>query len=165
MEISPQFTRKASDAAKPDELVVYHGSWSDRPPHEYLDDDDFPAFHAGSPQSAQDRLFSEENIPFDGGHFQAVHAYAIPKGRIDPTVFADPHPEGPHSDLPKMPAYPEDIKQYKNEHEDAGATSYYVPAGSYRHLATQFDIEPYDRRNDPVVQAYRSMTGGPTDVG
>ena len=159
MKVSDDFQERMSASARRGEKVVYHGTWSEQAPHTYG-----PPVHAGTARSAEDRLFSDEGIPEDGGHFQAVHAYAINEDDIDTTMYKDPHSRA-GGDTPHLPDDPENIKQYVNAHEDAGNVSYLVPQSKLRHLGVQFDIDPDDIRNDAVVQAYRTMSGGPTDVG
>lgn len=147
--------------------IVYHGTWSPRPPHEYGG-----TFHAGTEQSAKDRLFSGEGIPEGEGHRQAIHSYEIlsdtPVGK---TLYSDPDAGDTYENIwgnkPKkvLPNQPSAISQYLNDHEDRGSISYVIPShmveqGMVKHLGAQWDIDPSDERNSPIVNAYRSMTGG-----
>jgi hypothetical protein len=131
--------------------IVYHGTWSTDPPHTYE-----KPFHAGTQQSAEDRLFSGEGIPEGGGDFQAIHSYEIvfPDSDIDPTVYADPHFGDTYGDVwdkkklgnPFKKTIPEDsdnISQYINDHEDRGTRSFVIPphlvdSGRVKHLGVQF---------------------------
>lgn len=146
--------------------IVYHGTWSPRPPHEYGS-----SFHAGTEQSARDRLFSGEGIPEGEGHRQAIHAYEISSDeQISPKMHSDPHAgdtyeniwgDGPRNPLPKRS---NKIVQYLNDHEDRGSTSYVIPSrmvreGMVKHLGAQWDIDPDDERNAPIVGAYKAMIG------
>ena len=147
--------------------IVYHGTWSSRPPHEYG-----ASFHVGTEQSARDRLSSMEGIPEDGGHFQAIHAYEIfSDEQISPKMYSDPHAGDTYGDIwgdkPRspLPKSHNKIVQYLNDHEDRGSTSYVIPSkmvksGMIKHLGAQWDIDPEDKRNAPIVNAHRSMTGG-----
>lgn len=129
--------------------IVYHGTWSELPPHEYG-----KPFHAGTRQSAEDRLFSGEGIPEGGGDFQAIHSYEIDDSDIDPTVYADPHFGDTYGAVwdksklgdPFTKRVPEDseaISQYINDHEDRGTRSFVIPphlvaSGRVKHLGVQF---------------------------
>lgn len=147
--------------------IVYHGTWSSRPPHEYGS-----SFHAGTKQAARDRLFSGENIPEGEGHRQAIHAYEIySDSQISSRMYSDPDAGDTYEDIwgdrPRrfLPKRSNKIVQYLNDHEDRGSISYIIPSemvksGMIKHLGAQWDIDPEDERNAPIVNAYRSMTGG-----
>jgi hypothetical protein len=129
--------------------IVYHGTWSEHPPHTYE-----KPFHAGTQQSAEDRLFSGEGIPEGGGAFQAIHSYEIDDSDIDPVVYADPHFGDTYNAVwdkkkfgdPFTKRIPEDsdaIYQYVNDHEDRGTRSFVIPphlvnSGRVKHLGAQF---------------------------
>lgn len=128
--------------------IVYHGTWSDRPPHEV----DQPAFHAGSKQSAHDRLFSGEGIPEGMGDTQTIHAYEIDESDVSRKLYSDPHfgetygKVWPLKSSPygrRVPENPSRILKYVNDHEDRGSLSYVIPVqavreGRVRHLGVQF---------------------------
>lgn len=127
--------------------IVYHGTWSARPPHEY----DQP-FHAGTEQSAHDRLFSGEGIPEDRGWERTIHSYEIDTSDVSPKMHSDPHygdtyeqiwksKDAPHTR--RIPERPTKIVKYLNDHEDRGSTSYVIPpemveSGRVKHLGVQF---------------------------
>jgi hypothetical protein len=136
--------------------IVYHGTWSDKPPHEY----DKP-FHAGTERAAHDRLSSGEGIPEGMGWMQTVHAYEIDDKDVEPTLYSDPHYGDTYSNIwkektpphtRKAPETPNRIVKYLNDHEDRGSTSYLIPRSAYeegrvRHMGVQFqDIDHTDPR-------------------
>lgn len=149
--------------------IVYHGSWSPKPPHEY---DAY--FHVGTEQSAQDRLFSAEGIPDGYGHFQAMHQYEVPEHLISKKMYADPHFGDTYHEitggrnLPALPDESDRVLSYLNDHEDRGSTSYVIPShlvhsGMVKHLGAQWVIDPDDIRNAPIVNAAMVMLGGKYD--
>lgn len=148
--------------------IVYHGTWSPQPPHEYGG-----TFHAGTEQAARDRLFSGENIPEGEGARQAIHAYEVSSiASIDPKLYSDPDAGDTYSNIwgnhprKQLPEQSSRITQYLNDHEDRGSTSYVIPSemvarGMVKHLGAQWSIDPEDQRNAPIVQATKSMLGVP----
>lgn len=127
--------------------IVYHGTWSKQPPHEY----DQP-FHVGTEQAAHDRLSSGEGIPDDMGWMQTIHSYEIDESDVSPRLYSDPHfgdtykkvwksKADPHTR--RAPDRPDTMIKYINDHEDRGSTSYIIPpeaveSGKVKHLGVQF---------------------------
>jgi len=149
--------------------IVYHGTWSPKPPHEYDS-----SFHAGTKKAAQERLESGEGIPDGYGYFQAVHRYEVPEELISKKTYSDPHPGDTYHEvtkgksLPHLPDESDTVSQYINDHEDRGQRSYVIPShlvhsGMVKHLGAQWDIDPDDIRNAPVVNAMITMVGGKHD--
>jgi hypothetical protein len=146
--------------------IVYHGTWSPKSPHEYGE-----SFHAGTAQSAQDRLSSGEGIPEGAGFMNAVHSYEIPSDvKINPKMHSDPDAGDTYKNiwgdkpLNPIPSRPTQVSQYLNDHEDRGSTSYVIPSrmvaqGTVKHLGAQWTIDPHDERSAPIIKAYKTMTG------
>lgn len=131
-----------------DRITVFHGSYSDKPPHEY---DNF-TFHAGTSNSALDRLASSEQDAVDAGldiENPKMHKYEI---RVQPSMltYEDPHepyrkPKGFTRDLGvNADDEPSNIiKKYVNRFEDEGSLSYVIPShfvekGYVKYLGDQF---------------------------
>jgi len=135
--------------------IVYHGTFSDEPPHEYGG-----TFHAGTYEAANDRIDEAEEV----GGIATIHEYEIsddaPTSRI---VWADPydHPdEGPNV----VPEYNQKrIYPYRNSVEDKGSISYVIPTGfvgkHVKHLGPQFQ-EPRGEGGKAIMSAISVMSGG-----
>lgn len=147
--------------------IVYHGTLSDAPPHDWLQD----TFHAGTKKAAFDRLDDEieHGVDWDevGVGIGRVHAYEIsdtaPMSRrewSDPDVVVE---EG-HS--PNVPEHKENrIYPYKNLREDYGSTSYVIPSGfvgrHVKHLGVQFQgFHGTPEQENALMHAITSMSGG-----
>lgn len=137
--------------------IVYHGTFSDQPPHSYDQD----TFHAGSEKSAYDRLTEAEEV----GGIATVHAYEVSNDApMSKEKWADPlewrtsdYPEVPENDISK-------IHSYNNAVEDKGSTSYVIPrtfVGKHvKHLGPQFK-EPRGEGGKAIMNAISTMVGGP----
>jgi hypothetical protein len=137
-------------------IIAYHGSLSETPPHllrpttsyaNYIagvDPTDM-GFHAGTINAALERVGShqmdrEDNDYFDDEEPETkayMHAYEIPKKHLSLLTYEDPHEQG-YSDLNDTPdGYMEAMKvketrqdkvnRYQNRWEDPGSTSYVIP--------------------------------------
>lgn len=139
---------------KSDRFTIFHGSYSDKPPHEY---DSEPAFHAGTFDAALDRLASSEQDASDAGmdiNNPKMHAYEV---HVQPSMMQYEDPYEP-SHTPKNKPYmtemqvntgenwesaPQRILKYTNRFEDKGSTSYVIPKhfveqGYVKYLGNQF---------------------------
>lgn len=146
-------------------IKAFHGTWSPEAPHEYGG-----SIHIGTRQAASDRLLSGEGVPEGYGHFQVVHSYEFDDADVDPITYSDPHFGDTYKNIwgndpiKPLPENSKKITKYLNDHEDRGSTSYVLPKGAVesgmaKHLGAQWDIDPEDSRNAPIVQAYKTMTG------
>lgn len=126
---------------KSDRFTVFHGTYSDKPPHEY---ENQQSFHAGTYEAARDRLASAQQPAADAGmdiDVPKMHAYEV---RVQPSLmtFEDPHvwregneyeydmrvkEEGPTGTPPKK------ILKYRNQFEHRNSISYVIP----RHFVDQ----------------------------
>ena len=131
---------------KSDRFTVFHATYSDKPPHEY---ENQQSFHAGTYDAARDRLASARlDMIIDGARptdeeiaVPKMHAYEV---RVKPSLmtFEDPHvwregneyeydmrvkEEGPTGAPPKK------ILKYRNQFEDRNSISYVIP----RHFVDQ----------------------------
>lgn len=143
--------------------IVYHGTLSAEPPHEY----GYP-FHAGTLRAAQDRLDDEIQHGADEatGGIASIHAYEV--SDTAPTsrrVWQDPM--FGEDDKQLVPEHKENrIYPYKNSREDRGSTSYVIPSNfvgkHVKHLGVQFQqiVNPYDGRAEAVYNAMSVMSGG-----
>lgn len=135
--------------------TVYHGSTYSVPPHEItqgLRGTRLTTFHAGTEQSAKDRLdfwAQPGDVP------SYLHTYRI-TGGVGPDTWGDPitdeeyneglEPEDYDRLEPWEKSVPEDdtttIHPYTNEGEDRGSTSYVIPTSmvgnNVKYLGTQF---------------------------
>lgn len=136
--------------------IVYHGTFSDKAPHEYGE-----PFHTGTEKAAHDRLAEAEEV----GGIATVHAYSIsddaPMSRL---TWADPYDypdEGPNvvPEFNQKRIYP-----YKNSVEDSGSTSYVIPSDfvgrHVTHLGPQFK-KPRGEGGKAIMNAVSTMVGGP----
>lgn len=133
--------------------IVYHGTFSDEPPHEYGG-----TFHAGTLWAAEDRLRDAEEI----GGIATIHGYEISddaptskKGWRDPLS---------NNRDKRVPEYKRNrIYPYVNEWEDSGSTSYVIPTefvGKHvKHLGPQFK-EPRGEGGKAIMNAVTAMSGG-----
>ena len=145
--------------------IVYHGTMSQEPPHEYGE-----PFHVGTERAAEQRLDDE----IEHGNFWAeeplriasMHAYEIsdtaPKSRKmwkDPTRY-----EGEPAAVPEHKE--NRIYPYKNAIEHKGSTSYVVPSSfvgkHVKHLGLQFQHFVADDPDDidTALGAISVMVGG-----
>lgn len=148
--------------------IVYHGTFSDAPPHEWLQE----TFHAGTLHAAEDRAYDQ----LTGGEveepaIQRVHAYEISDtAPISKRVWGDPDIElSIHKYEGAPPAVPEHkenrIYPYQNAREDYGSTSYVIPTGfvgnHVKHLGVQFQgFYGNDEQRKALMGAITSMAGG-----
>lgn len=140
--------------------IVYHGTFSHNAPHLV----DQPTFHAGTKQSAKERLWEAEALTKGG--IATVHGYEINENApMSRSKWSDPHIDerNPHD-----PLVPENetskIYPYTNEYEDVGSTSYVIPrgfvkSGHVRYLGPQFQsLEgPFGEK---IGNAVTVMVGG-----
>ena len=114
-------------------FVAFHGNFTPNPPHEQ--EGNYPGFHAGTLQAAQDLLRMKVEMP--GNAFEVpqnayMHMYAV-HHPVSPEVLDDPGQWEPESGRPNVDELNtpgnlgDDILQYKNSIEDEGSTSYVIP--------------------------------------
>jgi hypothetical protein len=139
--------------------IVYHGTFSDNPPHVYGG-----PFHAGTEQSARERLDEAEEY----GGLARIHGYEIKDtAPTNPNIWLDPltkRRQGPYT-----ARVPENdttqIHAYENEHEDEGSISYVIPSNfvgkkkHVTHLGPQFQ-ELRGRGGEEIGRAAVTMLGG-----
>jgi len=136
-------------------IVVYHGTWSPKPPHEYRDEHDSPAFHAGTRRSAMDRLDTAEMYAHEahdgpGAPRPVLHAYEI-RTRPSMLTYDDPMDSRDPDYLPELAApegdnpewVPNRIYKYTNRFEDVNKLSYVIPKhfvneSKVKYLGAQF---------------------------
>lgn len=152
--------------------VVYHGTFSGRPPHEYGG-----TFHAGTMRATDDRAADQVmGGEIDAPAIKQVHAYEIsddaPMSRRmwgDPDVGflrATHEREGQDAPPPEVPEHKTNrIYPYQNIREDRGSTSYVIPSnfvGKYvKHLGVQFQgFHGSDEQFDATMNAISAMSGG-----
>lgn len=134
--------------------IVYHGTLSGKAPHEV----DQPYFHAGTKESALDRLLHKSETTTETGEYSPgsgqVHAYEVED--TAPTsnrVFGDPMDRNPvpEGNIKK-------IHRYVNALENEGSTSMVIPTkfvGSHvRHLGVQFS----DNLDNVLTKASQHVT-------
>jgi len=145
-----------------DPITVYHGSYTDYPPHEFGGD---KTFHAGTEKSAYARLNSTEHAAAEHAEIEheygdgpagpppaTMHTYQLTK-RPSTIIYEDP--DEPDS-VPENDPYimdlqvnqghhiiPSQVLQYRNRFEDKGAISYVIPKhlvgkGHVKYLGAQF---------------------------
>lgn len=146
--------------------IVYHGTFSEYPPHEYGHE----TFHAGTMRATDDRAADQ----MMGGEVEApairqVHAYEISDNApMSKRIWDDPM-EGMFGSSEKVRPAPEfnekRIYPYKNIREDKGSTSYVIPSGfvgkHVKHLGVQFQgFHGDDEQHDAVMGAITAMSGG-----
>jgi hypothetical protein len=146
--------------------IVYHGTFSDEPPHEYGHE----TFHAGTVRATEDRAADQ----MMGGEVEEpairrLHAYEISDDApMSKRVWDDPM-EGMFGASEKARPAPEfkenRIYPYKNIREDKGSTSYVIPSdfvGNHvKHLGVQFQgFYGSDEQEKAVMDAITTMSGG-----
>jgi hypothetical protein len=145
--------------------IVYHGTFSDEPPHVYGE-----PFHTGTMSAAYDRIDDEMDNNGAGGQYEPtykIHKYEIsdnaPTSRKtwdDPGDFFN-HGPNPVPEFNQKRIYP-----YKNEYEDKASTSYVIPSkfvGNHvKHLGIQFQhfSQGGDYGHETAVNAISTMVGG-----
>jgi hypothetical protein len=145
--------------------IVYHGTFSDEPPHVYGN-----PFHAGTVSAAYDRIHGEIQNAGAGGEDEAtyrIHKYEIsdnaPTSRKTWDDPGDGFTHGPN-DVPQ--SNQQRVYPYKNRYEDKGSTSYVVPSnfvGNHvKHLGIQFQhfSQGGDYGHEVAVNAISTMVGG-----
>ena len=134
--------------------IVYHGTFSDQPPHEYGGN-----FHAGTMRSAHERLDEAEEI----GGIATIHGYEISDDApTSKKSWKDPLSDYIHNRVPEHKR--NRIFPYVNEWEDSSSTSYVIPTGfvgkHVQHLGPQFK-EPRGEGGKAIMNAVSTMVGGP----
>jgi hypothetical protein len=145
--------------------IVYHGTFSDEPPHAYGE-----PFHTGTMSAAYDRVSDEMWNGDGGGQYEPtyrIHKYEIsdnaPTSRKtwdDPGDFFD-HGPNPVPEYSQKRIYP-----YRNRYEDKGSTSYVIPSnfvGNHvKHLGIQFQHFTMggDDNHEMTVNTMSTMVGG-----
>lgn len=141
--------------------IVYHGTFSDQPPHMYGE-----TFHAGTLLSTDDRAADQ----IDAGEVEVpairqVHKYQItdraPMSKVlreDPMFFKDPGMAVPEDRTDKI--YP-----YVNAREDRGSASYVIPSSfvgdRVKYMGLQFQgLHAEDEDYDTIMNAISTMSGG-----
>ena len=149
--------------------IVYHGTWSDEPPHVYGE-----TFHAGTMAATEDRAADQ----MMGGEVEEpairrVHAYEIsdsaPMSRrvwSDPDIGSLRAGHDYEKTTPKVPEHKENrIYPYTNIREDRGSTSYVIPSSfvgkHVKHLGIQFQgFYGSDEQEKAMLNATTGMLGG-----
>lgn len=136
-----------------DRFKVFHGSYSDKPPHEY----ETNTFHAGTYEAAMDRLATAEQEAADVGLAKVfalvekpkMHMYEV---RVQPSMLTYEDPHEPYyarnGYTPDLSVGDDDvpsniIKKYINRFEDKGSLSFVIPnhfveKGYVKYLGNQF---------------------------
>lgn len=135
--------------------IVYHGTFSDKPPHEYGG-----TLHAGTERAAHDRLEEAEEF----GGMATIHAYEISDDApMSRTMWSDPiyRSYGARKVVPEYPK--KKIYPYTNAVEDYGSVSYAIPSGfvgtHVKHLGPQFQ-ELRGEGGRIIASAITTMLGG-----
>ena len=145
--------------------IVYHGTFSDEPPHTYGE-----PFHTGTMAAAYDRIDTE--IQDNGAGLKSeptfrIHKYEIsdnaPTSRATWNDPANDYGYGPNvvPEFNQKRIYP-----YSNAYEDKGSTSYVIPSnfvGNHvKHLGIQFQhfSSGGDYGHEAAVNAMSIMVGG-----
>ena len=145
--------------------IVYHGTFSEAPPHDWLQD----TFHAGTLRATDDRSYDQIMAgEIEEPAIRRVHAYEIldnaPMSRRE---WSDPDVEVKGDYSPNVPEHKTNrIYPYKNMREDHGSISYVIPSefvGNYvKHLGVQFQgFHGNDEQHDTLMNAISTMVGGP----
>lgn len=148
--------------------IVYHGTFSDAPPEDWLQD----TFHAGTLRAVEDRAYDQ----LTGGEveepaIQRVYAYKISgSAPMSRRTWADPDIElSVHKYEGAPPAVPEHktnrIYPYQNAREDYGSTSYVIPSEfvgrQVKNLGVQFQgFYGNDEQEKSLMNAITTMSGG-----
>jgi hypothetical protein len=144
--------------------IVYHGTFSDKPPHEY-EQERFGTFHAGTIEAAKQRLADKiehgdwsmhhRGTPEFGstkGGIGTIHAYEI-SGKTPATIADEGFEESNTSQ----------VQPYTNHLEDVGSLSFVIPisfvGNSVKYLGPQFQ-ELYGTRGESIARAATTMVGG-----
>ena len=146
--------------------IVYHGTFSDNPPHEFGE-----PFHAGTLNATDDRAADQ----IMGGEvkepaIRQVHAYEISDDApMSRRVWDDPMAgmfDSEGDKAKRVPEYNEKrIYPYKNIREDRGSISHVIPSGfvgqHVKHLGVQFQgLHASDEQYDATMDAITVMSGG-----
>lgn len=144
--------------------IVYHGTFSESPPHEYGE-----PFHAGTLRSTDDRAADQ----LMGGDVEEpairqVHAYEIGENApMSRRVWDDPLARNYRDpNAYPVPEHKENrIYPYKNIREDRGSTAYVIPShfvGNHvKYLGVQFQgLHASDEQYNSVMNAITVMSGG-----
>lgn len=148
--------------------IVYHGTFSEKAPHEYEQE----TFHAGTLRSTEDRLEDEASHGIDFSEVATpiwtVHKYEISdEAPMSRRMWSDPM--FPNTNAIEVPEYKTNrIYPYKNAREDRGSTSYVIPSnfvgGPVKHLGVQFKsmVNPYlsEKEVSSLSNASSTMAGG-----
>jgi len=148
--------------------IVYHGTFSEYPPHEY----EQGTFHAGTIEATEQRLEDEmgHGVDIPDMPVWSVHKYEISEGApmsrrtwSDPIIGISRHNyEGAPPPVPEHGT--NRIYPYTNIREDRGSTSYVIPSnfvgGHVKYLGTQFrGMVGY--QGEAIVDAAKAMLGVP----
>jgi hypothetical protein len=152
--------------------IVYHGTFSEHPPHEYGE-----TFHAGTKAATEDRIADEiMGGEVEGPAVTRTYGYEIPDtAPMSRRTWSDPDissynmfGKGPEDEdgIPPVPEYKTNrIYPYTNVREDRGSTSYVIPSGfvgrQVKNLGLQFQgFVGTDEQFDAMTGAMRTMLGG-----
>lgn len=154
--------------------IVYHGTFSAEPPHQYGG-----TFHAGTLRATDDRSADQLSAgEVEAPAIRRVHAYEISDSApTSKRVWGDPdvgflraswERDGEDGPPPaEVPEHKENrIYPYKNIREDRGSTSYVIPSGfvgtHVKHLGVQFQglHTETDEDYDNIMNAITVMSGG-----
>lgn len=147
--------------------IVYHGTLSDQPPHEYGQ-----PFHAGTLQAANDRLDDEISHGVDWDEvpvgIATIHKYEVAeKTPMSRRTWDDPmFPAGEPNSTPVPEHKTNRIYSYVNSREDINNPSYVIPSnfvgGHVKHLGVQFQqVVGSKGAPDTVYNTVKSMLGVP----
>lgn len=146
--------------------IVYHGTFSEYPPHEYGHE----TFHAGTMRATDDRA-ADQLMGGEVGEpaIRQVHAYEISDDApVSKRVWDDPMKGLFRSSEKAHPAplYNEKrIYPYTNIREDRGSTSYVIPSGfvgkHVEYMGVQFQgLHASNEDYDTIMHAIAAMGGG-----
>lgn len=144
--------------------IVYHGTFSDQPPHEYAQE----TFHAGTMEATEQRLEDEMSHGMDVPEMPvwSVHKYEISENApVSRRTWSDPMAFPREGAPAAVPEHKENrIYPYTNIREDRGSTSYVIPSnfvgGHVKHLGVQFrGMVGY--QGEAMVDAAKAMLGVP----
>lgn len=146
--------------------IVYHGTFSEYPPHEYGE-----TFHAGTRAATEDRIADQiMGGEVEGPAITRTYGYEISDtAPMSRSTWEDPDAGWAYKSLGGTPV-PEHktnrIYPYVNRREDRGSTSYVIPSGfvggKVKNLGLQFQgFVGTDEQFDAMTGAMRTMLGRP----
>ena len=145
--------------------IVYHGTFSEEPPHVYGE-----PFHTGTLAAAYDRI--DDEMTNNGAGLAGEPTFRIHKYEISdnaPTsrrTWADPQDDYKYGPTVVPEFNQKRVYPYKNTREDKGSTSYVIPSdfvGNHvKHLGIQFQnfTQHGLYGHEAAINAMSIMVGG-----